>query len=313
MLAITRQTSVFATLLLIVTIAITFVRLYLNPFDVELQHCPYLPLWWQGVVSGVLMLTTGIVVNRTAVKMGILGGFGTLPLSIFGFLSCGILLSPDLLTASAAAAIVAFGQMFMLKSIVSIDDKQSLFTGTLCLGVAVIIYPPCAVLIGVLLVAIFIMPLSLRKIIIAFTGVALPLLGATYVHWYLGGAITDVPQAFVNSIMGGCMMSFDSFPTITAALVLLTALVLIYGVINSFYHQYSMLVTIRKTLQLSAWLLLFALVGVALPSGGVTMVAVAAVPATMVAAFAIDRMGQNSANIIYALYLLLILAHLFLY
>ena len=88
---------------------------------------------------------------------------------------------------------------------------------------------------------------------------------------------------------------------------------LIYGVINSFYHQYSMLVTIRKTLQLSAWLLLFALVGVALPSGGVTMVAVAAVPATMVAAFAIDRMGQNSANIIYALYLLLILAHLFLY
>ena len=265
------------------------------------------------MVSGVLMLTTGIVVNRTAVKMGILGGFGTLPLSIFGFLSCGILLSPDLLTASAAAAMVVFAQMFILKSLVSIDDKQSLFTGTLCLGASVIIYPPCAVLIGVLLVAIFIMPLSLRKIIIAFTGVALPLLGSTYVHWYLGGAITDVPQAFVNSIMGGSMMRFDSFPTITAALVLLTALVLIYGVINSFYHQYSMLVTIRKTLQLSAWLLLFALVGVALPSGGVTMVAVAAVPATMVAAFAIDRMGQNSANIIYALYLLLILAHLFLY
>lgn len=313
MLAITRQTTAFATLLLVVTITATFVRLYLNPFEVEIAYCSFLPRWWEAVISALLIFVTAIVVNRTAVKMGVLGGFGTLPVSLYGFLSCGILLTPNLLIASITATLTAFGVMYLLKSIVAIEDRQTLFTGALCLGSATVICPAMITLVVALVVSVFVIPLTMRKVVITLAGFFIPLLGASYVHWYMGGDIADVPRNFVNILSFSFLPELSTLPIITAALVLLVGVLLFYGVVNSIFQRYALLVSVRKTIQMVGWFFVATLLALLLPCGAITIIPAVAVPTTIILAFAIDRMEQNSANICYSLFILLVIAHLFLY
>ena len=313
MIAITRQTTPFATMVLVITIAATFIRLYLNPFELETEFCRYMPLWWQAVISSLLIFATAIVVNRTAVKMGILSGFGTLPVSLYAFLSCGILLTTNLLTATVAATLTAFGLMHMLKSIVAFDDKQSLFTGALCLGTAVIVQPACIAFVWALTMAIFIFPLSMRKIIITFTGFFIPLVAVSYVNWYMGGSITDIATHIIATLSRPVAWELDQLPIVTAALALLLGVIVAFGILSSIHNRYSLLVSVRKTIQIVSWFMLSAIPTLLLPCGGTAMIATIAVPATIVAAFAIDRMEQNVANIAYGLIIVLVLAHLFIY
>lgn len=315
MITITRQTSLFATLLLIATIVICIVRLNLNPYPIESAECNFLPRWWESIAGVVMLLVAGFIVNRAAVKVGLFSGFSTLPLSLFGFISCGVFLSPDILTATSAAMFTAFGTMFMIRSVQFLNDKESLFTGALLLGTTVVIYPPCITLVAILLLAVFIFPLSFRQIVIAFTGYLLPIIGVSYVGWYMGGNITDVPLNIYNTLTSNTnpLFNLESVPFCAVALTALLAIILLYGVMVGIYHRYTLLVPVRKTIQLLLWMVVISIATLLLPGCGITMLTVIAVPAAVISAFALDRMTQRWANIFYISLIVLILLHLLFY
>ena len=315
MITITRQTSLFATLLLVVTIVACIVRLHLNMYSIESAECSFLPRLWECALSAILLLTAGFIINRAAVKVGLFGGFSTLPVSLFGFISCGIFLSPDILTASAACLTTAFGTMFLIRSVQFLNDKESLFTGALLLGTSAVIYPPCITLAAILLLAIFIIPLSFRQIVITITGYLLPILGVIYVGWYMGGEIADVPINILNSITTPTnpLLNLQSIPYCAIALTAIITLVLLYGIMVGIYQRYSLLVPVRKTIQLLMWMVIISVATLLLPGSGITMLTITAVPAAIVTAFAIDRMAQKWANIFYASIIVLTLLHLVFY
>ena len=315
MLTITRQTSLFATLLLIVTIVMCIVRLSLNTYPIESAECSFLPRWWECIAATTMLLVAGFIVNRAAVKVGLFSGFSTLPVSLFGFISCGVFLSPDILVATAASMLTAFGTMFLIRSIQFLNDKESLFTGALLLGTTVIIYPPCITLVAILLLSVFIFPLSFRQIVIAFAGYLLPIVGTIYVGWYLGGNIMDVPQNIYNTITSytNPLFTLESIPFCAIALTALLTMILLYGVMVGIYHRYTLLVPVRKTIQLLLWMVIITIATLLIPGSGITMLPVIAVPAAVIAAFALDRMTQRWANIYYIALIVVILLHLFLY
>jgi len=324
MISITRQTSSFATLLLIVTLTVSILRLYLNPYPAELNECSFLPRWWESVIAALLLFAAATVVNRSAVKVGIFGGFSTLPVSLFGFISCTILLSPNILTAAAASTLTAFGTMFMIRSLQFLNDKESLFTGSLLLGAAAVAYNPAIVLVLTLIMAIFIFPLSFRQIVICFTGYLVPLVGASYIGWYMGGNITDVPLNIYHNLLNGRLnldfnldfnleFNLQTMPLITVAICSLLAIILLYGIMVGIYNRYTMLVPVRKSVQLTIWMTIITTTALLLPGCGVTMLPIIAVPTSILSAFALDRMTTRWANIFYITLVTLILLHLVFY
>ena len=248
------------------------------------------------------------------------GGFSTLPVSLFGFISCTILLSPNILTAAAASTLTAFGTMFMIRSLQFLNDKESLFTGSLLLGAAAVAYNPAIVLVLTLIMAIFIFPLSFRQIVICFTGYLVPLVGASYIGWYMGGNITDVPlNIYHNLLNGGLNLDFNiefnlqTIPLITVAICSLLAIILLYGIMVGIYNRYTMLVPVRKSVQLTIWMTIITTAALLLPGCGVTMLPIIAVPTSILSAFALDRMTTRWANIFYITLVTLILLHLVFY
>ncbi|MBQ9138753.1 MAG: hypothetical protein IJX65_08980 [Alistipes sp.] len=314
MISVTRQTGVFAAILLLITLALSTIRLYINPFEAELAECAYLPRWWQSILAAIMLFVAAIIVNRASVKVGLFGGFSSLPVSLYGFISCCILLSPNILTAATASLLTAFGTMFLIRSLQFLNDKEALFTGCLLLGSAAVVYQPCITLVAVIPMAIFIFPLNFRQIVIATTGYLLPLLGTSYVNWYMGGEFTNLAQSIYNVLLGGmATLSLQPLPVVTLLLTLMFTLILIYGVMVGTFQRYTLLVPVRKTVQLVLWMLIFSVASLLLAGSGITMLPTIAVPAAIIAAFALDRMNQRWANTLYISIMVLILLHLFLY
>lgn len=315
MVSVTRQTTLFATILLIVTIAAGIVRLHLNPFAPEIAESQFMPQLWVAIISALLLFLSAVLINRAVVKSGIFSGFSTLPVTLFGFISCGILLSPNMLTAAVIAFITALSTMFLMRSMQHLYDKEALFCGMLFLGVLPIIYPPCVTFVAALLVVIFVAPLSFRQIVIATTGYILPFAGASYLNWYLGGEITDVAVNLWQSlIVAAPKIALEPLPLLTAAIALVLLLITIYGIMIGTYNRYTMLVPARKAVQFSIWMLIVGVTTLfALPGCGITIIPAIAVPITVVCAFAIDRMETKWANLFYIVLVVLILLHLILY
>lgn len=313
MVAITRQTSGLAILLLLVTIALTVVRLAANPFAAESAVQPYPPRLWECIVSAVLLFATAIVVNRTAVKMGILGGFGTLPMSLYGFTACGILLSPQLLTASAAGLLAALGIMFLLRVMHLFGEKESLFTGTLFLGAAAVVYPPAAVLGVAIPVAIFVAPLNIRQTILAIVGWIIPIAATSYVNWYLGGTISDTVVNMWQQIVTPQPFPLFPLPVVTILIAAAVAIMVVASLIMSIHYRYTLIVSVRKSIEMEMWLTVICIAALFLPGCTITMLPVLSVPVSVLLAFALERVSTTWANSLYATLIALILLHLFVY
>ncbi len=315
MISVTRQTTAFAIILLLTTILLCTVRVYINPFDIEVAESEFMPRWWDALLSGLLLFVAAIIINRTTVKIGLFGGFSALPVSVFGFLACGVLVSPNMLTATATALMMTFGILFLLRSMQFVGEKESLFTGALMFGLLPIIYPPAVTFALIVPIAMFIAPLNIRQAIIITTGYLLPLLGASYLNWYLGGEITGLATSIWEHLfIPSATLSLETLPILTFAIVVTIIPLLLYGIMQGIYNRYAMLVPLRKSIQIAIWLLIIGIASLFLvPGCGITIIPTIAAPATIIASFALDKMEGKWANWFYIAIVTLVVIHLVFY
>ena len=274
-----------------------------------------MPRWWEVLVSCIMLFIAGVVVNRATVKAGIFGGFSSLPVSVYGFLGCGVLLSPNMVVASTLALLMAVVTMFLLYSMQNMRDKESLFTAALFMGIMPLVYPPTVAFVLILFVAIFVGPLSLRQIIIALAGYLIPFAGMSYLHWYLGNPISEIAlNMWAAIIHPATKITLEPMPVLTLVIVAELVLVLLHGFAVGVNNRFTMLVPVRKSVQLSSWFLVVALATLLLvPGCSVTVIPAVAIPATVIFSFSLDRMESKLANIFYLTMVLLMLVHLFIY
>ena len=311
MISITRQTTAFAIILLLTTILLCSVRVYINPFDIELAESEFMPRWWSALLSGLMLFVAAIIINRTTVKIGLFGGFSALPVSIFGFFACGVLVSPNMATAAATALVLSFGILFLLRSIQTVGEKEALFTGALMLGVLPIIYPPTIVFALILPIVMITAPLNIRQTIIITTGYLLPVLGASYLNWYLGGEISGLAISIWEQLFAPSAISIADVPVVVWIIVAVTIPLLLYGIAQGIYNRYAMLVPIRKSIQIAICMFIIGIAALLfVPGCGITIIPAIAAPATIIASFALDKMDSKWANWFYIAIVALVVIHL---
>ena len=310
--SVTSQSSLLAILLLLLTIAACFVRQHFAPYAAEIAESEFMPHWGEALLASLLFATSGIVIGRTATKMGAFNGFCTLPISLYGLIACGIFLAPRALTAASASCLTAIGSMLLLRSLNRFGDKNSVFFAAMLFGVATIVYAPCAVLIILLGVAMVLFPLNVRQSIIAVCGWLIPIFAASYVTWYAGGefgcVVTNIIDTFISIDPHPALQPFPVMATIIAGVIII---VVITAIMLFRANRYSVLVRVRKAMQFNEWLFVILLATTVFTGNVVMMLPVLALPAAVLTAFAFDKMSSRATALLYWLLWACFIAHLF--
>ena len=177
----------------------------------------------------------------------------------------------------------------------------------------VLLSPPCLVLALVIPIAILVLALSLRQALLMLVGYMLPLLGASYVVWYRGDEILDFGRNVISVILSPQMAAVENLPYLTIAIVLLVAVLLIWGMIYAIIHPDKMflLARVRRALHFFVWVTLLTLLILFVPACNLSVGAIIAVPATILLSFVLGVLPNNQSTIAYWVLLALFVAHLF--
>ena len=311
--AITRKSALMAILLLMVILAAAVVRYSLTPFEMELADSPFRGRAISLGLAALVYLYCGVIEGKMLPRSGLSKGYSTLPIPIFGVLACGVLFAPAALPTAAASLCFALALHLLLRSLHNAGEKDSVFFASLLLGSMVLLSPPCLVLALVIPIAILVLALSFRQALLMLVGYMLPLLGASYVVWYRGDEILDFGRNVISVILSPQMATVENLPYLTIAIVLLGAVLLIWGMIYAIIHPDKMflLARVRRSLHFFVWVTLLTLLILFVPACNLSVGAIIAVPATILLSFVLGVLPNNQSTIAYWVLLALFVAHLF--
>lgn len=312
--AITRKSALSAILLLVAILLAAALRARLAPFGVELSDSAYPDRLFSFVLAMVLFLCGGFVEGKMLPRSGLSKSYCTLPIPLYGVLVCGVVLSPDTLLAAAVSFCFAVAIYLLLRSLHSAGEKDSVFFASILLGVMVLLYPPSIVLVAVIPLSVFIMALSLRQALIMVVGYALPLLTASYAVWYGGDDMLQFGRNLISALSIQGMGEIVQIPYLSITIIVAVAAILVWGAVYVVLRpdKRFMMVRVRRSLNLFVWILLLTLSMLFLSSCDLIVVAIIAVPLTILLSFVLDAMPNNQSTIAYWVLLALFVLHLFI-
>ncbi len=313
-LRIFSQKSALAAIMLLVVILIaTALRSHLHPFDIEMANSPFLERPISLVAAVFLLLCGGIVVGKIFPRSGLSKGYSTLSIPIYGIIVSGIFVAPHILSTAAVSLCVALAINLLLRSLYSAGEKDSLFFSSLLFGATILLYPPCIVYIGVLIPAIFILALSLRQIVILLVGYLLPLFAASYYMWYIGDDFGALGRNIIEALFTQQMGTIEHLPYMGMAMVAAIVALLVAGMVYSIIRpdKMFMLARVKRALSLFVWILATTLAMTIFPACDLTLLALLAVPMSILLNFVLGILPQNQSAIAYWGLLLIFVIHLF--
>jgi hypothetical protein len=251
--------------------------------------------------------------GKTTPRSGLVNGYCTLAIPLYGVIACGIFVAPSTLVAASVSLCFALAIHLLLTSLHRADDKDSVFFAAILLGLMVPLYPPAIVLVGVLPIAILTLALSARQIILMVVGYALPLLATSYAFWYMGNGFWDAAINIFELLQRDHTAPIGHIPYLAIAVVAAATIILLWGGIYAVAHPDKMfrLARVRRSLLLFVWITALALTMLFIPACDITLIAIIAVPLGTLLTFALNILPNNHSTIAYWLLLLLFFIHLF--
>lgn len=254
----------------------------------------------EAALAAAVTLVTGAATVRAAERSGILGTFSSVVLPLFGVAAVGIAIAKAPLPASVAALCVAAGMAALMNTLRRHGRKNPVLCAALCFGAAPLLSPPCVLFALLLPMAMAIYPLSWRQSVIALAGWCAPLLAVSYIDWLGGGNFTDTLDVLAAGLGTGGGRSWGAGIAAGAVALALAALALT-GVVKYAQASQNMLVRVRRAVvTVYAALAVAVAAAIIFPAAGVGFMPVTAVPASLAAAFALDRSGSRFAEAAYA-------------
>ena len=310
---ITRKSALAAILLLVVVLVTTAIRSRIAPFGVELADGEYGERVVSLVVAMILMFGVGVVEGRIFPRSGLNKGYCAMPISIFGVLSCGIFVAPNILTTATVSLCFALAIYLLLRSLHSAGEKDTIFFASLLLGTTILLYPPAIVLVGVIPLAIITLALSLRQALLMIVGYILPPLMASYVVWYGGSPFRQFACNFADAITVEQIGEITNMPYMAIAMITSLSLFLVVGMIYAAVRGDKMflLARVRHSLYLFVGATFLAMLMFCIPSCDLSALAIIAVPASILLGFVFSLLPNNISAIAYWLLLAMTLLHLF--
>jgi hypothetical protein len=178
-----------------------FVRYFTSPWPVEAPFFGGMPLaasltrWsvahsgWSGVAGFVLMVWTILIVIQLSGRYVSVNFRNYLPIPIFIITACGIFVSSEALVSYLAAWLLALStRQFMLTFRKDYRFVEA-FRGGLYLGFIPLLYAPGAILLVLVPILSTLYRRSARELTVGIVGALLPLLGAWFIGWAMGGGV----------------------------------------------------------------------------------------------------------------------------
>ena len=304
--SVTRQSGLLAAALLlaIVVANVAFAAVHAASEGIA--------LWLRAIATALLLLASGMLVGRMSIKGGIFRTFCTLPIPMFGIVACAACTDVAATNIYSAAFCLAVALLLFSESLHAPEAKNPVFFGSILLGGMALLYPPCIVLVALLPVAAVIASHSARQIAIACIGWLLPIFAVCYVSWYAGGDFFGTVRSVVGQLVEPQPFAeFERLPVVPIVIFSIVGLLVVAGIVLRAMVRDSMLVSVRKALQMLAMTLAILLCACALPCCTIAIVPIVAVPAAVLAAFTLENGRTDIATIVYWLLLLLSVLHLF--
>lgn len=311
--AITRKSALPALLLLMIILIATAVRSRIAPFSVEEADSCYLGRVISLILSLILLFGVGVIEGKTLPRSGLNKSYNTLPIPIYGLLACGIFFTPNTLPTAIAALCFALALYLLLHSLHRADEQDSLLSASILLGAMPLLYPPSVTLAATIPLAILILALSLRQALIFVIGYITPLFTASYIVWYRGDSFWQLFHNLAEAITTPQMDAIVKIPYVAIIILATIATLLIGGFLYAVIRpdKIFLLVRIRRSLHLFIWVSILSLAMVFIPSCDISVLAIAAVPLTILLCFVLEILPNNFATIAYWVLLLLFVLHLF--
>lgn len=311
--AISRKSAVVAVILLVVILTATVLRYWFAPFNMELADNPNHENVWLVIVAVALYFSNAILQGKMLMRAGLSNGQNALPIPIYGLLTCGLFVAPDMIETATASLCFAFALYLLLRSLHNLEETDSVFFASVLLGATALFYPPCVVLAAVIPIAIFALALSLRQSLLMIVGYLIPLFASSYVVWYRGGGFFDVCDRLGSGISTSQMATIEQVPYVAISFVALVAVLLLWGVVHAAIRPVKilMLMRVRRALYFFLFVALSTLAMLLMPACDISVCAIIAVPLTMLLCFVLDILPGGLSTIAYWTLLVLFVVHLF--
>ena len=252
------------------------------------------------IFCGSLLLLTGILCGRLAVRYGLYPVSSTLTIPLYGLVACGILLGREYLTESVTAFILLLSTQSFFACFRNGYAIGAVFRASFFLGLLPLLYAPLLPLPLLILAAAFCFRRTLREVFVSLCGVILPFLAVCYVAWGQGANPVDIPVGLWHSFVSdsGYRIFANTPPLVPAILgiVLFIVLCAVFFGLISFRA-----ISIKARGMLTYTILLFTVTGslMAVPSVTPGLLAVAAVPAALLMPLTFIRIQRTVGTLLY--------------
>ena len=153
------------------------------------------------ILCGGLLLLTGILCGRLAVRYGLYPVSSTLTIPLYGLVACGILLGQEYLTESVAAFVLLLSTQNFFACFRNGYAIGAVFRASFFLGLLPLLYAPLLPLPLLVLAAAFCFRRTLREVFVSLCSVVLPFLAVCYIAWGQGANPLDTPAGLWHSFV----------------------------------------------------------------------------------------------------------------
>lgn len=260
---------------------------------------------WSSIISSILIILTGFGVGRLTVRYNLYVNSSSLAIPIYGVFACGIVMIDDYLIAYIISYLLMFAiKLYFLGYKLTKYGFDSIFKGSLILGLMPYIYPASILLILLIPISILQFRRSSKEFIVSVSGFILPSLLISYTSWML----LDEPWVYILNLKESILQNITTevvwyLPIYT--LIVLGCYTLIF-LVSCYYYMKNRYCSSTKALNIvifNIYLLLSTVVMLFMPAATTAVFALIAVPVAMFIPIALVNFKNIIALTIYALLL----------
>ncbi len=315
------QQPVFTTLIttLIISAVGMFALLHLEPSTFDLVESPSLlghvvsdfqlshPTF-AACIAAVVIFLAALWLGRIIAVSNLYSLNTSIQLQTLTILMWSSAIGDKFLLSSLITALTAYALGSVLLSVRNIEHGNT-FNAALALSLLLTLYTPSVVLWPFIPIILIIKGITLRELIIAVAGLLLPISGVLYIYWLVGADFVQTAQSLYQMLMSDSQLfevnSIPLFSTIIFGLSLLLTLLSLLLITGNIHKT-------MARIKISVVTLIAAALTLLIPSASGLTAPLLAPGLGLFAAFGMALLRGYKANIVYLLFLLLLLASFFI-
>lgn len=260
------------------------------------EHFPL----WSRIFCGTLILLTGILTGRLAVRYGLYPISSTLTIPLYGLVACGIYIGKDYLAESVAAFILLLSTQSFFACFRNGYAIGTVFRASFFLGLLPLIYAPLLPLPIMTLAAAFCFRRTLREVFVSLCGVVLPFLVVCYIAWGQGADPLSIPLGLWNSFLSDSgYRLFGNTPPLMPAILGIVLFIVLCAIFFGLLSFRTISVKARGMLTYTILLFTATTCLIAVPSITPGLLAIIAVPAALLMPLTFIRIHHTVGTLLY--------------